>query len=80
MNNGKMKSAAKKAGAGAMVGMAGKAAKTAKGAGATRQKAMPERTMVMNAAKNKKAMANDSSGRKTGGGFMGGGMVKGGYK
>ena len=61
MNNGKMKSAAKKAGAGAMGGMAGKAGKAAKGMGDAAKKAM-------------------SKDRKPGTKFMGGGMVKGGYK
>jgi hypothetical protein len=58
MNNGKMKSAAKKAGAGAMGGMAGKAAK---GMGSAKKMAM-------------------SKDKKPGAKFMGGGMVKGGYK
>jgi hypothetical protein len=73
MNNGKMKSAAKKAGAGAMGGMAGEASK---GMGDAKKK------MAMGAAKGmgdakKMAMSKD---RKPSAKFMGGGMVKGGYK
>lgn len=72
MNNGKMKSAAKKAGAGAMGGMAGKAAK---GMGSAKKMAMGAAKGMSDA--KKMAMSKD---RKPGGGFMGGGMVKGGYK
>jgi hypothetical protein len=73
MNNGKMKSAAKKAGAGAMGGMAGKASK---GMGDAKKMAMGA-AKGMGDAKKKMAMSKD---RKPSAKFMGGGMVKGGYK
>jgi hypothetical protein len=90
MNNGKMKSIVKKAGVGAMGGMAGEASKgmgdtkkkmamgAAKGVGDTKKK------MAMGAAKGvgdaKKKMAMGAAKGMGDAKFMGGGMVKGGYK
>jgi hypothetical protein len=87
MNNGKMKSIVKKAGVGAMGGMAGEASK---GMGDAKKKMAMGAAKGMGDAKKKMAMGAEtemerrareaSKGRKPGTKFMGGGMVKGGYK